>query len=134
MKLQGLKRIERNDFPSEFKDVIERIGYAFNSFAEEVIDGFNNGRISMENLNRNIVTFKVEVSGAGVPVDDLIIQPNVSNLQGFSVINVSSDNAVPNACPFITYNKMNSGAVRITHIAGLPSGTSFTVKVEAIGN
>lgn len=134
MKLQGLKRIERNDFPSEYKSIIERIGYSFNSFAEEVIDAFNNGRISIENMNRSIITFKVEVNSSGVPVDDLIIQPNVSNLQGFSVINVTNDNVVPTACPFITYTKLNNGAVKITNIAGLPSGSTFTLKVEAIGN
>lgn len=135
-RLQGVKRINRNDFPKEMKDAVERIGYSFNSFAEEVVNIINGGKLTLENLNRRVINIKVKLGASGVPVNEVIIQPNVSGLQGFNVIRaVSTQGTVfPTSQPFINYKFMANGNVIVTTISGLPDGEEFTLTIEVIGN
>ncbi len=134
-RLQGLRRLEKTDFPQEFRGVVDRIGYAFNSFAEEVIDAFNNKRITFENLNRRLHTITLEVDSAGRPVDSLILQPGVVNFKGCNIIAVSSDSdTIISGAPFISFQRLTNNTVRVNNVTGLPTGITFTLTVEIIGD
>lgn len=135
-RLQGFKRIESEGVPKEQREFAETVGYAVNVFAEEVIDAFNNKRISFDNLNQRLLSFNANVNSDGIPQQEILLNPGVTGFKGLLVISAISDVGLgnPTGAPFLTFQRMNNGAFRVTHITGLPADTDFAVTAIVIGS
>jgi hypothetical protein len=134
-RLQGFKRIDSENVPKEQRQFAETVGYSVNVFADEVVDAFNNKRISFDNLNQRLVTFKANVDATGIPQQEILLNPGVTDFRGLVVISAISNIGFgnPTGAPFLTFQRMNNGAFRVTHITGLPADTDFSVTAIVIG-
>lgn len=133
MKIQSPKRIIVEDFDSEDRNTVEKLGFTVNTFNEDVFNAMNKNLTIEDNLNQQIKTLSnIEVDGSGKPITSLAFQNNLKGkIQGTQVIRVLG--GIPTAQPFITFTESNN-VVTINNISGLASGTKYTIYVLLFGN
>jgi hypothetical protein len=129
------KRIRTDDFDSELRPVIDRIAFALNPFAEQVIAALNNN-LDFNNLNQSItVISNLTVDGSGVPTKKTEFSSKLkTNAKGAICINVTNrtDGTFLTAAPFVTVTD-NSGIVKLEHITGLISTKTYDITILLIG-
>lgn len=135
-RVPDIKRIRKEDFPEEMQDTVGKLGYAINTFMDQVISLFSNN-IDFQNLSQQVSEFIIETDGSG----DVINPPKVSvNLGGRKVIgayciaadNLNDSSATPAYQPFIGFTIINNNLVSITSIKGLPVSGKFRIRVLLI--
>jgi hypothetical protein len=136
MKLQGFKRIVKENFPSEYHSLIEAIAGSVNDFSDDVANAFNK-RITVEdNLNMEYRQLQVTVSSAGTPIGTVEFKSNLATpVKGISIIradNLSSTTVYPTSSPFITYSSDNN-IITVKHITGLVANNKYRLLLLVLG-
>lgn len=135
-KLSSFRKIKKEDVAEEYKALIEAIGYSINSFADEVISGFNRRLTIKENLTQDIVSIEVTVNSSGIPITESKFKNTIGkSLQGIKVIkaeNLTNTSTYPTTAPFISFTQ-NGELVTINHISGLQSGNKYRLTINTIG-
>ena len=62
MKVSGIRRLQKEDFPQEYHELIDKLGEALNSFNDQVYYAFNKGITMDDNLNCITTTVRVRVN------------------------------------------------------------------------
>lgn len=134
-RIQTPKKIRTEDFPSDDQELIDKVGYAFNSFADEVYQTLNGG-IDNTNLNQqiSIITVNLNASGALVNAPQIKLESITSKVNGVTVIravNQVNPGVYPTSQPFVSYS-INGRQLTIINISGLQNGSQYqlTLKIE----
>lgn len=135
MKLNNIKRIRTEDFPQEYRLLINKLSFALNPSLEQLSTIFNKS-IDFDNLNREALTVTVELDVNGEPKTLSQIKTVLkTRIKGFNVIraeNLENDNTYPTSAPFVTF--VQSGElVTINHITGIPANKRYRLTLESIG-
>ena len=133
-KIPDLKRISKEDFPSEYQDLIEKLAFPLNSHMEQVRNLFNKG-IDYDNLARELITLTVQTDVNGSLIAKLTFKSNLRNrVRGIVVLsaNITSSNTqVVQNYPFITFSQ-NLNIVTINNISNLNPETTYDLLLETI--
>lgn len=132
--MQIPKKIRFEDFDADYKDVIEKIGFAFNPFSDEVYQLLN-GNLDSTNLNRQIVNVSVQTDAAGALVNPPQIKVTVNGkVQGLNVINaVNQINPAtyPTGAPFVSFTT-SAKTLSILNVTGLQASSQYMLTLELI--
>lgn len=135
MKIQTFKRIIKEDVKPEYRELVDKIGFSINVFAEEVVKALNNGLDVEDNFNQAIKDVLVTVDASGVPTSTTAFKSGVTgSIAGLHVIkatNNTSTNTLPTAYPYISWTESN-GLITINKIIGLPAKNQFTLRLLII--
>lgn len=134
-RLQDIKRINRSDYPDEYKDLIDQLSNTLNTFMEDVLTNMSNG-IDYQNLKREMKDIDIIVvnSTTGELKSNLSFKNNlIDRLKGIVVIKVDnlSDTTQPLSLPLINFSESN-GQVNILSVIGLPVNKKFRLRIETI--
>jgi len=125
--LENIKRILREDYKSEDRDMINKLAGTLNPFMEQVTRAFD-GDIDFSNLRQEIIvaTFKVDANGTPL-VGDKVKVGLTTRVQGLICVNVRNlDNATnyPTGTPFLSTE--NSGQIiKINNITNLTANERY---------
>lgn len=133
-KVPDLKRISKEDFPAEYQELIDKLAFPLNSHMEQVRNLFNKG-IDFDNLNRELITLKVQTNENSQPLNTITFKSNLrSRVRGISVISAnitSSTLSYIQQAPFISFSQ-NLNIVTINNISGLQPETTYEFLLETI--
>jgi hypothetical protein len=132
--LPDYKTIRTEDFPPETRQMIDRIAYSINPFAEQLINILNGGLL-IENLNQQVVSLSgVQVDASGDLSANNQYRLSLGSIRGHQIISVTNttDGSAPTGAPFITYTR-NNEVVTITNITGLEASKKYNIIAIAIG-
>lgn len=131
-RLQSFKRIIVEDFEEKYKDLISKLGYSVNSFADDVLNALNKNISVSDNLNINKKTIIITVDPTGKPVSNPKITTGLNAIcTGISVIravNNTNSTITPTQCPFITFSD-DGGQLTIQKITGLTPNQQYSLNI-----
>lgn len=134
-KLSSFQRLLKEDVPSEYQPLIEKIGVSVNQFAEQVLNAMNKNITVEDNLNMEYKTLEVSVTD-GVPTIITEFKSGLkTRLKGIVVIkaeNVTNTGTYPTNQPFISFSENNS-LIRIVYVSGLQNGNKYKLTLETRG-
>lgn len=134
MKAPDLKRIVKEDFDSEYQQLIEKLSFPLNSHMEQVRNLFNKN-INTDNLARELITLQVQTNASGQPINKLSFKSKLKDrVRGINIISgniLSSNTTYMTQAPFITFSQ-NGEIVNILYIAGLAPETRYEFLLETI--
>lgn len=127
-KIQGFKRLIVEDFKEEDRDMVGKIGYAINTFAEEVSNAFNKSLTIEDNLNWTRKDISVQVDNKGVPIVPQVLASGLPAVcKGMLVISATNKDNFVDVNKTITANSAAPLTV-ITSVAhGLSSGDQIVI-------
>lgn len=128
MKVQGFKRLIKENVTEDFRDVIDTVGASVNVFAEDVLNALNNNISVDDNLKMEYKQVDVTVAATGVPTS--VTQLNTKlfgKIQGITVEraeNLTSTITYPSGAPFVSYSQNNT-LITLNHITGLQANNKY---------
>lgn len=132
MKLSTFKRIIKEDVKEEYRELVEKLAFSINPFAEEVIKALGNNLSVGDNFNQQIRDVTVEVDGSGSPKSILQFKTNLpSKCVGHQVIkadNLTNSSVYPTSCPFLSFTE-SGGILTVNNITGIPADNKFQLKL-----
>lgn len=134
MKITNIKRIVKEDFKAEDRELIDKLSFVLNPILEQLNNAFNKN-IDFDNLNRELITFEVTLNAQGMPLSALEIKSSLkTKCKGLNIMSVTNltDSAYPTGAPFITFT-LNGSNIQIQHITGLLANKKYRIVMESIG-
>jgi hypothetical protein len=132
MKINTFKRIIKEEFKEDQREMIDKIAYAVNPFAEEVIKALSNNLTVADNLAQKFRDVTVEVDATGAPKQPLLFKTNLTtNCQGIITMkatNLTNPTTYPTGYPFLSFTELNN-ILTINNITGLPANNKFTLRL-----
>lgn len=137
MKLQIPKRIRAEDFKSEDQDMISKVAYIFNDFANSVYQVLNK-QIDYDNLNRQLVSVNVVIDSNGAvqnpPQIKLSLVGRIRGTVIINAVNVDNPNIYPTTAPYLSWTSNAANSLTILSISGLQPNSKYTLTVEVIAS
>jgi hypothetical protein len=134
-KIESYKRIAKEEFNDDDKDMAERVGVCFNSFAKNTQDALR-GTLNFENFNQKIATLEVTTI-SGVPTIPTTIKSSINGkLEGILCIyaeNLTKSDNYLDGQPFIVYEEKDK-IVTVKYVTGLKDSQKYRLKLILIGN
>lgn len=132
--IDNVRRIIREDFEPEYHQLIDKLAYVLNTHMEQVTDQIN-GKLDFTNLNQELLTVRLTVDSAGLPIGNTKIRSTVLNAKGLIVVkatNKTNGTVFPTATPFITF--VSTGLIiDIKDITGLQTDNEYELSIVVIG-
>lgn len=130
-KLSIIKRILKEDYPKEYGDLVEKLGFVLNPFLNSVADAFNKSLSINDNLNATDteIVFTAPVTAA-TPVS--VKTEHIGVTRGITVLrvdNLTNNNEILTQSPFCQFKNINLNQLQITNITGLTSGNKYRLRV-----
>lgn len=132
-KIASFKRIITEDFESKDQNLISKLAFSINAFADDVANLVNKNLSFDDNLNITTKTITIAVNALGIPTSTTQLKTGLlrgtTGSQVIKVVNKTlGSNAAPTATPFITYTE-NSGVITITNITNLTANIQFAITI-----
>lgn len=130
-KLKNIQRINPQDFPAEYSQLVDGLSGILNEFMQDVID-MADGRIDYDNLIFKQLQFEITVGDTGTPVQSFQIKTGITQPTGFQVIrasNITNTLNIATGQPFISYDNTGNDVVTINNISNLTSGDKYRLTV-----
>lgn len=135
-KLNEVKRIRSEDYPGDFKQFAERLGFLLNPFLDQLVRAFNKNINITDNLNQELKTLDITVDANGNTDRTVAFQKSIQgSIAGITVIralNRATPGTAPLAAPFVSYTDSNN-TITITNCKGLAAGVRYTLTLHIIG-
>lgn len=129
-KLQSFKRINVEDFASKDQDMVSKISYSVNTFAEDVLNALTNQISITDNLNIVMKNFIVKVNALGQVIGNATLKTGLDHpCQGILVIkavNTTVSSNLPSNTPFLNFTE-NSGLITIKNVTGLTASNNYSL-------
>jgi len=126
-KIQIPKKLRTEDFDDDYSELIDKVGYAYNNFADEVYQQLS-GRLDFTNLDQQLVVLDVTITSAGQIINTPQIKvTKASKVNGIQVIraqNLLNPNIYPTGTPFISFS-LNGNLLTIQNITGLQASSQY---------
>lgn len=136
MKPPDFKRIRKEDFDEDMQPTVEKLGYIFNAFAEQLVNLLNKN-VDFQNLNMEVVSLDIMKDGSGNLINPPSIKTSLNTkVQGIICIkadNLSSPGSYATSQPFISYNLINNNLISILNVSGLQNSSTYRLKLMLIG-
>lgn len=137
MKIQTFKRLNKNDYPEEYKDMIDQLSFIINDGLESLYNTMD-GRINPDNTLTVVKDALVVVDNCGIPQSRINITLDGSKIQkaiGCIVINIINvNNPVLYPCEGVTVSWVQeANSVTINHLTGLQSNTPWNIRFYVFG-
>jgi hypothetical protein len=130
--LSAFKRIRVEDFSSKDRDLVSKLSYPINSFADQVLAAFNKQITIEDNLNITKKDISISLDSAGSIIGSANLKTGLDHLcQGILVIavrNLTNPTSYPTGTPFVSYVE-NNGILTINNINNLPVSSQFQLKL-----
>jgi hypothetical protein len=134
MIIPSFKRLAKQDYPQDQQPFIEKLGFIINNSFDIMYEALNKKLTVRENFAGTLREVVVRVDADGVPVGTVGIALDTGNrvqyLQVHTVTDVDNTSVYPTAMPYISFTQTQTGLI-FNHIAGLPAGTNFRLKLFA---
>ena len=134
-RIDNTRRIVREDYDDEYHALIDKLAFVLNAFMEQTVRQVN-GNLDATNLKADLITIKMTVDCAGVPVGNNLIKSEVLRPLGTTVIsatNKTTGGVFPTSHPFISFTTgTNSRVMKILNISGLQADNEYelVIKIE----
>lgn len=133
MQLDNPKRLVVEDFDQKDQALVSRLAETLNGFQEQVVNALN-GNIQIDNLDREIIEFKVQVSSSGIPLQTTKFSASVG-VKGSNVLR--ADNGTNPAkfvvsAPFVSFSPLGNGIYQVNHVTGLHASDKYTIRLELV--
>ncbi len=136
MKVDLLKTIDKNDYPEESRELMDRLAGVLNNNFINLYNALNGGLNLTDNFNAEVKDITVKVNSSGVPMVGLQFKTKATGiLRGLNVIKAvctDNNNTYPLSHPFISFTQSND-LVTIKHITGLQPNTIYQLTIEIKG-
>ena len=128
MKIQGFKRLIKENVTEDFRDVIDTVGASVNVFAEDVLNAMNKNLSIDDNLKMEYKTIDVTVGATGLPLTEAQLSTKLfGKIQGITVEraeNLTNSATYPSGAPFVTFSQNNT-LITLNHITGLQANNKY---------
>lgn len=133
MKINSVKRLNKEDFPDEDQELIEKLSYSVNPFFEQIYSAFTNGLTFKDNFYGQAVTLTTKVN-ANIPVNNEIKYTLKTRPQTILVLNVvnNTDNTPLTGSPYAGF-RLNGNNLTIEYITGLVDNKEYTLSLFILG-
>lgn len=135
MKIPSFKRIIKQDYDEEYRNLIDKLASSLNIGIETLYNLANN-RISLtDNIAAVRKSFQIQVDATGKPISgttNISFGSTITGVAGTKVIraqNVNNPASYVVSAPFISYTQ-NGTSIDINNITGLPANQTFLLTVE----
>ena len=129
MKVRKAKSFNREDFEADYADLAEKIGEYLNNFTLDVGKIFEK-QISFDNLNQDLITFKVTSNGTAQIETQQIKRNSSKKIIGTSIIRILTlKGSNPTTAPFLIwdYNEKYPELITVTSILGLSNNSEYEI-------
>jgi hypothetical protein len=135
-KLSSYRRIVKNDYPDEYKSLIDQLSVSINNGFDTLFNALNGKLNFYDNIASTIAEFRVTVDADGYPIQktQFKLSNGSTNIEGVLVIQVAGyndPNLLPSSGVIVSYSSA-SGLVTVTNIKGLQPNKNYLVKVLVI--
>lgn len=137
MKLSSFKRLDKQNFDDQFKDLIDKLGFVLNNDIQGIYDALN-GKLSLgDNILCTIKDVPIVVDENGIPKNSAQFQIDKSNMkvigcEVMKAVNITDSNVFPLGAPFISFTP-GTQMVTIDHVTGLQPNQNYVLTVKAWG-
>lgn len=135
MKIQIPKKLRAEDFDSDNQELINKIAFIYNPFADEVFQTLDRG-VDYNNLNRQISQVTISINNTGTIVNPPSIKTTLkTKVMGINVINATNQvntATYPLSTPFVSWS-LSNGLLNILNVSGLQNDSTYTLTLELIG-
>lgn len=133
-KIQGFRRIIKEDFDSKEQGLIDKLAFPINIMFESLVSALNKRLTFQDNINSQIVDVFVTVDVTGTPSKTTAFKSDVTGqVQGLWVVradNLDNPGTYPTSAPFISYSS-NGTQVIVNNITGLQAGERYKLRILA---
>lgn len=137
-KLPTLRRLFKNDFKPEYSELVEKLIVSINNGFDNVYDALNNKITLRNNILCNIKDFSVQVSSAGIPLSNLVLnvdfKNNINVVTVGRVDNITNPLSYPSSGVTISWDQITASSIQIKHISGLTEGNTYNIRVVIYGD
>lgn len=132
MKLPTYKRLQTADFDTEYKELIDGLGFSVNDGIGVLFDALNRKVSLKDNIAASVKDVELSVDSAGQVVNGGIFNVDIPGpylgLEIMKADNLTNSAIYPTAAPWATWNVVTNG-IQIIHVSGLPAKNNFKLRV-----
>lgn len=128
-EVTNIKPLVKEDFPSEYHDLIEKLAFSLNPFMRQVVAAFA-GQIDFNNLAQATFDFQASVDASGIPLTPIQIKINPNRkIIGLMVIKIDNltDDVNLTGSPFLTFSTSKT-ILSVNHITGLSANKNYRIR------
>lgn len=133
-KITSSKRLNKDEFPDEYQDLIDTLSFSINPFFEQIYGAFTNGLTFKDNFYGQAVTVTTKVDAQGRPVNNQVPYTLKSRPQTIMVLNVvnNTDSSGLTSAPYVGFS-LNGSTLTLNYITGLVAGKEYTLSLFILG-
>lgn len=132
MRLQAFKRLIKEDYKEEQREMIEKLGFSLNTFADDITNLLNKNITIEDNLNQAKKTVKTSVDASGTPISPLAFKTGLTDqcygIQCVRAINTTTSTSYPTSTPLLSFTESNN-VLTINNITGLVAGSTYSLNL-----
>ncbi len=132
MQVSFLRRLVKEDFPQQYKDVVGKIGSILNPALEQLSLCLHNNITWTDNFAATVINVAITVDANGIPVNPTTFLSNlpspIKHAFVTRAVNTSNSTVYVTAAPFIDFVD-NNGTVTLEHVTGLPANNTFNLTI-----
>lgn len=130
-RIPDLKRLAKEDFPTKYRDLIEKLAFPINSHIEQVRSALNKN-INFDNLAQELKILTFTTGSNGQPLNTVTFRSDLSsNVQGIIPIRTvitSSNTSFADNIPTISWTQ-NRNIVTVNYIGNLQPETDYQITI-----
>lgn len=135
MRRLDIKRIIKEDFPSDQQELVDKLAYPINSGFEQIQRGLD-GQLDFSNFNQEIISLDVTVNASGIPTVltqyRSTLKSSVIGNQVIAAANQTVPQNSPTGTPFITFAQNNT-QIRVNKITNLQPNERYILTLISYG-
>jgi hypothetical protein len=137
MKIQTFKRLNKNDYPEEYRDLIDQLSFIINDGFETLYNTLD-GRVNPDNTLTAVKDAQVIVNESGIPqsrVNISLENTKVKKAIGcmvISIINANNPIVYPEAGVTVSWVQ-EGNSVTVNHLTGLQANTPWVIRFYILG-
>ena len=138
MKIPSFKRLNKNDYPEEFQDLVDQLSFVINDGFSALYDALD-GKLSTDNSLEIIKDAQFQVSEDGIPqsrINCSLAGSKIHKVIGCSVIhivNINNPILYPDAGVTVSWTQEGDSVV-INHLTGLEANSPWLIRFHIIGS
>src|SRR5580704_12067178 len=107
MQLPALKRLIKEDFPQQYKQLVGQIGQVVNPALENISLALNNNLTFAQNLTCKVINIPITVDKNGLPINPITFSSGLSATANHifvtRALNTTNPNTYVTAAPFVDW-------------------------------
>jgi hypothetical protein len=134
MQVSFLRRLVKEDFPQQYKELVGKVAQVTNPAMEQISLALQKNLTWTDNMAAQVVNIQVTVDSTGAPINPLsfasTLGSNINHLQITRAVAVGNSSIFPTSAPFASFTQQGNNIV-ISNVTGLPASTPFALTLIA---